>query len=346
MRRGKLIMWVVAATLLSAGAALPAGTDALKAADDAFIEALNGHDAQQIAAKLHGDFVYLGAGAEAPLDWASLSAEERLAGIRAVFTPFKTWKLTQESGVHYQVFGDTGIVAGVERQQRQGEKRAPEMIRQRFTRTWQHADSKWLLIASHRSDFAGEALTKFPLAESDAERKIIEVAEAAPRHANVTLSDARVLRMLAELSDAKSVLEFGTSTGYSGLWFSNALRKTGGKLTTFELDAGRAAIARGNFKKAGVGAIVTLVEGDAHKELAQVEGPVDLVFIDAEKPGYRQYLEQVLPLVRPGGMIIGHNMRFPTPYPDFVEAVTTNPVLDTVFIHMHDRGMSLSLKKR
>ena len=43
---------------------------------------------------------------------------------------------------------------------------------------------------------------------------------------------------------------------------------------------------------------------------------------------------------------MGHNMRFPTPYPDFVEAVTTNPALDTVFIHMHDRGMSLSLKKR
>jgi len=77
-----------------------------------------------------------------------------------------------------------------------------------------------------------------------------------------------------------------------------------------------------------------------------VEGPVDIVFIDAEKPGYRQYLEQVLPLVRPGGMIVAHNMRFPTPSADFVEAITTDPALDTVFIHMHERGMSLSLKKR
>jgi predicted O-methyltransferase YrrM len=213
-------------------------------------------------------------------------------------------------------------------------------------RTWQRVNGKWLLIASHSSDFAGEALTRFPLPESDAERKIIEVAEGAPRFANVTLSDGRVLRMLAEVSGAKSVLEFGTSTGYSGLWLANALRKTGGKLTTFELDAERAAIARGNFKKAGVDTVVTLVEGDAHKELAKVKGPVDLVFIDAEKEGYRQYLEQVLPLVRPGGMIVAHNMRFPTPRPEFVEAVTTNPALDTVFIHMHDRGMSLSLKKR
>ena len=168
----------------------------------------------------------------------------------------------------------------------------------------------------------------------------------ASTFANATLSDARVLRMLAEFSGSKKVLEFGTLTGYSGLWFANALRKTGGKLITFELDAERAAIARANFKDAGVDGVVTIVEGDAHKELDKVEGPVDMVFIDAEKPGYRQYLEQVLPLVRPGGMIIGHNMRFPTPQPDFVEAVTTNAALDTVFIHMHDRGMSLSLKKR
>ena len=61
------------------------------------------------------------------------------------------------------------------------------------------------------------------------------MAEAAPRYANVTLSDARVLRMLAEFSGAKTVLEFGTSTGYSGLWFANGLRKTGGRLMTFEL---------------------------------------------------------------------------------------------------------------
>jgi len=341
-----LALSLIAGTLLVSGAAWSSGTETLKAADDALLEAINRHDVEGIVGRFHKDFVYLSVDAEAPADWASRSHEQRREFVRASFAPFKSWGVKPEEGTLYRVIGDTGIVSGVERVERQRENRAPEMVRQRFMRTWQRADGRWLLIAAHRSDFAGEALARLPLPESEAERKIMEVAEAAPRYANVTLSDARVLRMLAEFSGAKTVLEFGTSTGYSGLWFANGLRKTGGRLMTFELDAERAAIARENFKKAGVETVVTLIEGDAHKELAKVKGPVDLVFIDAEKEGYRQYLEQVLPLVRPGGMIVAHNMRYPTARPEFVEAVTTNPALDTVFIHMHDRGMSLSLKKR
>src|SRR4029077_20101500 len=95
--------------------------------------------------------------------------------------------------------------------------------------------------------------------------------------------------------------------GYSGLWFCLALRSTGGHLTTLELDHGRATQARQDFEKAGVASLVTVIEGDAHEQITRVKGPFDIAFIDAEKPGYIDYLNKVLPLVRPGGLILAHN---------------------------------------
>src|SRR5713101_4717360 len=108
-----------------------------------------------------------------------------------------------------------------------------------------------------------------PPAKTDAEKRILatmsEVVKAGELYANVPAVDGRMLRLLTEAINAKSVIEIGTSTGISGMWFSMALEKTGGKLTTFELDPGRAALARAHFKKSGVDRLVTLVEGDAHQ---------------------------------------------------------------------------------
>jgi hypothetical protein len=68
--------------------------------------------------------------------------------------------------------------------------------------------------------------------------------------------------------------------------------------------------------------------------------------IDADKEGYLDYLKKLEPLVRPGGLIVAHNMARPRPDPRYVEAVTTDKDLDTVFINMHAAGVGLSLKKR
>ena len=85
------------------------------------------------------------------------------------------------------------------------------------------------------------------------------------RYANVSTADGRLLRQLTESIGAKRVVELGTSTGESGLWFSIALRKTGGKLYTHDIDPGRIAVARENFKRAGVDDIIVITEGDAHE---------------------------------------------------------------------------------
>jgi len=163
---------------------------------------------------------------------------------------------------------------------------------------------------------------------------------------NVPREDGRMLRLLAEATGARNVVELGTSNGYSGLWFSLALSKTGGHLTTFDIDKGRFEMARDNFRKAGVDGLVAQVLGDAHKEVARLKDPIDLLFIDADKQGYLDYFTKLLPLVRPGGLIVAHNMASPPPDPAFVKAITTNPELETLLVNMESMGLGITLKKR
>lgn len=182
-----------------------------------------------------------------------------------------------------------------------------------------------------------------PLAADEAEKRILEVAENVERHLNVPREDGRLIRLLAESAGAKTAVEFGTSTGYSGLWFALALRKTGGKLTTYEYDPGRAETARANFKRAGVSDLITVVVGDAHETAKNLKGPIDIVFIDADKEGYLDYLNKVLPHVRPGGLILAHNISRISQNPGYMEAVTSNPALETIKINSE---MAVTLKKR
>jgi predicted O-methyltransferase YrrM len=185
-----------------------------------------------------------------------------------------------------------------------------------------------------------------PLAKTEAEKRILvvldEMAKTHQTYLSVPMQDGRALRLLTEAVDAKNVVEIGTSTGYSGLWFCLALEKTGGHLTTFEIDHRRASLAREHFKNAGVEKSVTVVEGDAHQQVAKLKGPIDVAFIDADKPGYVDYLNKLLPLVRPGGLILAHNVDMA---PDYVKAVTTNVDLETIF-YMQGAGLGVTLKKR
>ena len=187
--------------------------------------------------------------------------------------------------------------------------------------------------------------------KTEAEKKILNVLEDMHQNQrrgmmNISLEDGRLLRLLTEAAGAKNVVEVGTSNGYSGIWFCLALRTTGGKLTTHEIDSDRAELARKNFKRAGVDQLVTLVEGDAHKTVTKLKDPIDVLFLDADKPGYIDYLNKLLPLVRPGGLILAHNMNSPAPDPRYIRAITTNPDLETVFLHMDAAGIGVTLKKR
>ena len=196
------------------------------------------------------------------------------------------------------------------------------------------------------------SLESEPLPKTDEEKKILAVLDDLFKNQrrgnmNVPPEDGRLLRLLTETANAKHVVEIGTSNGYSGIWFCLALRTTGGKLTTHEIDKGRASLARENFKRAGVDQMVTLVEGDAHEEVMKLKEPIDVLFLDADKEGYIDYLNKLLPLVRPGGLILAHNTSSQRrEMEDFLKAITTNPDLETIFLHMQDLGVSVTLKKR
>jgi len=184
-----------------------------------------------------------------------------------------------------------------------------------------------------------------PMPKTKTEEKILAILDdirANQSFRNVPPQDGRFLRMTTESMNAKKVVEIGTSTGYSAIWFGMALQKTGGKLTTFEIDPQRAATARANFKRAGMAKIITLVEGDAHEKVKKLKGKIDILFLDADKEGYVDYLNKLLPMVRPGGLIIAHNINPRQADPKYLEAITTDPNLETII----RSGMGLTLKKR
>jgi predicted O-methyltransferase YrrM len=191
----------------------------------------------------------------------------------------------------------------------------------------------------------GASAESLPLASSENEKRILDVIEEAwqtgATYANVPAADGRMLRLLTEASGAKHVVEIGTSTGISGMWFCLALHKTGGRLTTFEYDSRRAATAREHFRKAGVAQLVTIVEGDAHQTISRLKEPFDILFLDADKEGYVDYLNRLLPLVRPGGLILAHNIDM---VPEYLRAVTSNPALDTQLFR-EGGGLGITLKK-
>lgn len=127
----------------------------------------------------------------------------------------------------------------------------------------------------------------------------------------VSPAQGALLGILARAVRARRVLEIGTLGGFSTLFLARAL-PTDGTVTSLEVDAKHAAVARANLAEAGLGDRVDVVEGDAHATLLRFvrEGvePFDFVFMDAEKEGYARYLEELLPLCRSGTMIVADNV--------------------------------------
>jgi predicted O-methyltransferase YrrM len=195
-------------------------------------------------------------------------------------------------------------------------------------------------------------LTRHPRPRDDAERRIIAAMDEMQDNqsqgmGNVLPEDGRLMRMLTESVAAKHVVELGTANGYSSLWFCLALRETGGKLTTHEIDPDRIALAKKNFARAGVERIVTLVEGDAHETIKRLEAPIDVVLLDAEKEGFCDYLAKLLPLVRKGGLIIAHDSSGQAyMMDDYFKAITENPDLETVLVDASRWGVCITRKMR
>jgi len=140
-----------------------------------------------------------------------------------------------------------------------------------------------LTAATHSSDEAG----------------LPSIAVSAPQ--------GKWLNLLARAIGAKRILEIGTLGGYSGIWLARALPE-GDRLTTLELERKHADVALANFKRAGVADRIDLKVGPAVETLPKLTGPYDLIFIDADKPGYTEYFQWSIKLSRPGTLIIADNV--------------------------------------
>lgn len=177
---------------------------------------------------------------------------------------------------------------------------------------------------------------------------------------NVSASEGKLLHVLALIIGAKRILEIGTLGGYSGTFFARALPDDG-KLVTLEIDPHHAEVAQRNFERAGVAPKVEIRVGPASETLAKMaadgEPLFDLIFIDADKDGYVDYLNKSLPLLREGGLLLGDNT-----LPDavlsadgdsgtkrFNAAVAARPELTTIIVPILRQrgidGLTVSIKR-
>lgn len=128
---------------------------------------------------------------------------------------------------------------------------------------------------------------------------------------NVAPNQGKLLMLLAQAQGARNILEIGTLGGYSTIWLARAL-PADGRLITLEFDPKHAEVARANIERAGLADVVEVRLGRALDTLKQLaaenRGPFDLIFIDADKPGYPDYFPWALKLSRPGSMIIADNV--------------------------------------
>jgi len=161
----------------------------------------------------------------------------------------------------------------------------------------------------------------------------------------VSEEDGRFLRVLVAAKGAKRALEIGAANGYSAIWIGLGLRQTGGTLVTIEYDPVRAREAKANVEKAGLSDIVSVVSGDAFKEIPKLPGSFDFVFLDAWKPDYRRFLDLVYPRLDPGGLLAAHNVvNKRSEMEPFLAAIHDNPSLFTSVVTPSGEGISISYK--
>jgi caffeoyl-CoA O-methyltransferase len=154
---------------------------------------------------------------------------------------------------------------------------------------------------------------------------------------------------------ARNVLEVGTASGYSTLWFADALLSLGGRkrpsIVTIEANPAKVRWARTNFRKAGVSGIATILEGNAVDILRGLDNAAsyDFVFIDADKENIKKYFDLSFPLVRIGGIIAADNMLFPEHYRPhmkrYAEHVRKNARVQSVTVPI-GMGEEITLKLR
>lgn len=196
--------------------------------------------------------------------------------------------------------------------------------------------------------------------DSALEQGLIDAEQAGLPAISVSPSEGKLLYLIAKIAGAKRVLEIGTLGGYSTTWLARAL-PSGGRVVTLELEQRHADVARRNVDRTGVGERVEIRVGSAVDTLREMiergEAPFDLIFIDADKKAYVEYLNLSMRLAHPGTVILADNVirRVMSPAPGdedsrgihaYNEAIAAHPRLESLIlpiIRENLDGLSISI---
>jgi caffeoyl-CoA O-methyltransferase len=162
------------------------------------------------------------------------------------------------------------------------------------------------------------------------------------RTRNVDRESGEWLNMLIRATGAKNILEIGSSNAVSTILLADAARANGGRVTGTEIIPERAAEANRNLTEAGLDDVATVIAGNALEITAGLEGPFDLVFIDAEKDDYSAHLLAIIDRVRPGGLILADNV-VSHDVSTYQKLVRERDDLETVTIPLN-RGIEFTMK--
>jgi caffeoyl-CoA O-methyltransferase len=175
--------------------------------------------------------------------------------------------------------------------------------------------------------------------------KFLESREGTWKDLNVPEVDGRTLRDLIVKRGFKNALEIGTSTGHSAIWIAWGLSKTGGKLTTIEIDPRRHKIALENFEEAGLSDYIDAQLADAHELVPKLSSSYDFVFSDADKEWYTKYFQAVWPRMPVGGCFTAHNVTMnATGIQEFLEHLKTVKNGETTIDEKSRAGLSITCK--
>jgi predicted O-methyltransferase YrrM len=169
--------------------------------------------------------------------------------------------------------------------------------------------------------------------------------ERSRRLLNITPDVGRFLSILIRVLGAREILELGTSNGYSTIWLAWAASATGGRVTTVDQAPHKVAMARENLARAGLAGRVTIREERILDVLPSVAGPVDFILLDADRPSYLAYLDPLLRLLRPGGLLATDNVvSHASEVTAFVARLRENPALQSVTLPVGS-GVELTYKR-
>lgn len=165
---------------------------------------------------------------------------------------------------------------------------------------------------------------------------------------NTTPGDAMMLRILIEARGAKHGIEVGAASGFGAINMGIGFERTGGTLTSVEIDPRRAEETRQNLAKVGLEKTCSVIAGDALKVLPTIQGEIDFIFIDAAKPDYLKYLKAVEGKLRKGAVVVADNVIVSArAMADYLDYVQNSPGYETVIIRSSMEkgdGMAISYK--